>query len=562
MRAPCTRGCTRPPVALRRGTVDADRKTPADPADLSVMNDREANAPAAADSAADVSGFQPGSGASAPSLTAAERDNLRRGKDFLPRARAALAIAGGAALLGAVAVFLATGAAPRSLARATAASIAGSVSGSGTLLDDAGVDAPGDAEVDAPIDAPVARPVLWRVAKLGEDAGVTLVDGVFGRTPMWVALAATGVSRGEAERVVHSLSELRSVDRFGPKDAFTLARDKSSGRVVAYEVQSSPVDVWQGREETQPDGLVKLVGRKLGLSTEPVKVRKAVLVGTDLRASLAEAGLGPVDDVLTMLDDALEGHAELSDIRPGARIRIVATQERVDGAFVRWVSLDAVEYFPAIPNAPSVRVYWFGDDEGAKKHHGWYDAKGRQPVHGGWRLPVPLARIASRFNPHRMHPVLHVVMPHNGVDLAAPAGAPVYATAAGIVARVGFDGPCGNKVEIEHPHGITSVYCHLSRFAPGLRVGQHVEQRQLIAFVGQTGRVTGPHLHFGIRRGDVFIDPMTLRLDGVRVVPRSRRDDFDRVRGELDAELDAIALPAPGGPPAEPPENETFYEEP
>ncbi len=541
--------------------MDGDRNTPAEHAGPAATDEREANAPAAADSAVDVSRQPPGSGTSAPALVAPERESARRGKEPIARARVALSIAGGAALLGAVAVLFATGAPPRFPARATAAPIAGSLSGSGAFVDDAGIDAPLDAAVDEPMDGPVAHSAAWRVAQLGDDASVALVDGVVGRRPILVAFSAAGVSPGEAQRVVSSLSVVRSVDRFGPKDAFTLARDKASGRVVAYELQSSPIDVWQGREEAQPDGPAKLVARKIELKTEPVKVSKAVLVGADLRASLAEAGLGPVDDVLTMLDDALEGHAELSDIRPGSRIRIVATQERVDGAFLRWVSLDAVEYFPAAPNAPSVRVYWFGDDEGTKKHHGWYDAKGRQPVRGGWRLPVPLARIASRFNLHRMHPVLHVVMPHNGVDLAAPAGAPVYATAAGVVAKVGFDGPCGNKVEIDHPHGMTSIYCHLSRFAPGLHVGQHVEQRQLIAFVGQTGRVTGPHLHFGIRRGNVFIDPMTLRLDGVRVVPRSRRDEFDRLRGGLDAELDAIPLPAPAGVPAEPPETETFYEE-
>jgi len=494
---------------------------------------------------------------------APEAESPRKGKELAGRARVAMAFAGGAALLGAVAVWLATGVPPRSPARATAAPIAGSMSGHEGFLEDAGFDAPLDAPDDAPVDALTTRAPIWRVARLVDDANIALVDGVFGRRPMLVALAAAGLGNSEAQRVVHSISELRGVDRFGAKDTFTVAREKASGRVVAYEIVSSPADVWQAREALQPDGTATLPVRKLDLVTEPVRVRKAVLVGADLRTSLAEAGLAPVDDVLTMLDDALDGHTELSEIRPGARIRIVATQERVEGAFVRWVSLDVVEYFPASPNAPSVRVYWFGDDEGTsnKKTHEWYDAKGRQPVHGGWRLPVPLARIASRFNPHRMHPVLHVVMPHNGVDLAAPAGAPVYATAAGVVTSVGFDGPCGNKVEIEHPHGMTSIYCHLSRFAPGLKVGHHVEQRQLIAYVGQTGRVTGPHLHFGIRRGDVFIDPLTLRLDGVRVVPRARRDAFDRVRADLDVELDAIPLPAATGAPADVPEPETFYEE-
>jgi murein DD-endopeptidase MepM/ murein hydrolase activator NlpD len=226
-----------------------------------------------------------------------------------------------------------------------------------------------------------------------------------------------------------------------------------------------------------------------------------------------------------------------------------------------------------------VRVYRFGDDDDdddapdpsgrpkrpaeSKKHRGWYDAKGRQPYHGGWRSPVPLARITSRFNPHRMHPVLHVVMPHNGVDFAAPVGAPVYATAAGVVSSVGPAGPCGNRVEISHPGNIQSIYCHLSRFAAGLHVGLHVEQRQLIAYVGQTGRVTGPHLHFGIRKGGIVIDPMTLRLDGMRVVPRGSRDEFDRRRAELDAELDGVALPASTGVLQEAPESgDSFYEEP
>ena len=481
----------------------------------------------------------------------------------------ALAIAGGAAaIFGAVFAGVSLRSGAPADQHVAAASLAASVAAAEAVVDGAppGLSAEAGPEADSDAAAPPARAPVWRVARLEQEAGVALYHEVIAHRSLLAALASAHVTPKESQRVTSSLSEVRNVDRLDPKDELTVALDKSSGRVVAYELASSPSDVWQAREEAEPDGTFRLGARRLDLESSRVRVGKAVLVGADLRASFAEAGLLPVDEVLSMLDDALDGHAELSDIRPGARLRVVGTQEQVDGAFVRWISLDAVEYFPATSNAPPVRVYAFADGDGdsseAKRHHGWYDAKGRQPYHGGFRSPVPLARITSRFNPHRMHPVLHVIMPHNGVDFAAPVGAPVYATAAGSVTSVSREGPCGNHVEISHAGGITSVYCHLSRFVPGLHIGQHVEQRQLIAFVGQTGRVTGPHLHFGIRKNGVFVDPMTLRLDGVRVVSHSRRDDFDRQRAELDTELDGVPLPASSGASVDVSEPDTFYEEP
>lgn len=488
----------------------------------------------------------------------------RKGR-LSPRKRVALALAGGAALVAAIAVPLVVGSTRSPPSVAKAAAVAGAVAGVEAAAEvEAGhEDAGADGAPDAADEAPPVRPGRWRVASLADDTTVMLVEGVLARRPLLAALGSAGMPHAEAQRVARSLEGVRDIERFGPKDTFTVARDKADGHVVAYEIAGSPSNVWQGREEALPDGRSELVARKLELPSERVRVKRAIVVGSDLRASFTDAGLTPIDDVLSMLDDALEGHAELADIRAGARLRLVATQERVDGAFARWASLDAVEYFPATAGAPTVRVYLLGgDDDRPRDRRGWFDARGRQPYHGGWRSPVPLARIASRFDPHRMHPVLHVIRPHNGVDFASPVGTPVYATAAGVVQSAGNGGPCGNMVEIAHPGGITSVYCHLSRFAAGLHPGQRVESRQLIAYVGQTGRVTGPHLHFGIKKNGVFIDPMTLRLDGVRVVPRGRREEFDRLRATLDGELDSIPLPAPGAPtPPEPADGETFFEE-
>ncbi|HWL84284.1 MAG TPA: M23 family metallopeptidase, partial [Polyangiaceae bacterium] len=237
---------------------------------------------------------------------------------------------------------------------------------------------------------------------------------------------------------------------------------------------------------------------------------------------------------------ALDGHAELAEVRPGARLRVIATEERIDGVFTRYTDINAVEYFPA--NAPTspVRVYHYMGDRRAR---GYYDASGKRPYRGGWRSPLPGARISSRFNPRRKHPVLHIIIPHNGVDFAAPSGTPVYASADGTVIHASDGGPCGNMVQIEHKNGLITAYCHLSRFAAGLHTGQQVEARQLVGYVGQTGRATGPHLHFAVKRNGAFMDPLSLKLDGVRVLPAFARAEFDEDRKRLDTELDGVALP-------------------
>ncbi len=97
---------------------------------------------------------------------------------------------------------------------------------------------------------------------------------------------------------------------------------------------------------------------------------------------------------------------------------------------------------------------------------------------------------------------------HTGVDLIAPIGTPVRAAAAGIVGGAAPNGAYGNWIRIDHARDLATVYGHLSQFAPGLQPGMSVARGDVIGFVGNTGRSTGPHLHFELLRAGKPVNPM------------------------------------------------------
>lgn len=421
-----------------------------------------------------------------------------------------------------------------------------------------GLLAEADDEPDAGEDAGAPAPVteappstVFRVASLKDDPGVVVVEGTVGRRALVEALAKAQVSRADAARLVKAFRGVRSLDRIGEDERYVVARDRATGALKAFELEASPRRVYQAREGDEG----RLVAQELVLEVVRRRVPFAVAVVDDLRHALAAQG---VDETLAhVVDDALAPYVEMGSVARGSRLRLLAVEERVDGAKdVAYAHVDAIEYLPT--KGSGIRVYQYSsddpdgtgkvDEKRAKRRRrsaGYFDAKGQRPYHGAFRSPIPQARITSKFNPKRLHPVLKVVMPHNGIDFGGATGTPVYAASAGTVSVAGASGPCGNMVELRHPGGLTTAYCHLSKFAPGLKPGQSVETRQLVGYVGQTGRVTGPHLHFAVKRNGAFVDPLGLKLDGMIVVPKEDREAFAKRRVELDAALDQVKLPDP-----------------
>ncbi len=134
-------------------------------------------------------------------------------------------------------------------------------------------------------------------------------------------------------------------------------------------------------------------------------------------------------------------------------------------------------------------------------------AEANRRVYGGGQFvwPAPsYTRISDDFG-MRTHPTLGVQMMHNGVDMAAPSGSPILAAADGQVIAAAYSGTMGNYIMIDHGSDIITVYMHAS--ALNVSVGQEVSAGDRIGSVGSTGRSTGPHLHFGVRKNGAYVNP-------------------------------------------------------
>ncbi len=169
----------------------------------------------------------------------------------------------------------------------------------------------------------------------------------------------------------------------------------------------------------------------------------------------------------------------------------------------------------------------------------WFDAKGESARRFLMRTVIEGARITSRFGKRR-HPISGYTKAHKGVDFGARRGTPVMAAGDGVIVRANRFSTYGNYVKIKHANGYETAYAHLNGFAKGIRKGKRVRQGQIIAYVGSTGRSTGPHLHYEVLRRGKQINPLKLKTtDGKKLSGKSleafaeERDWIERLRPAL-----------------------------
>jgi hypothetical protein len=206
------------------------------------------------------------------------------------------------------------------------------------------------------------------------------------------------------------------------------------------------------------------------------------------------------------------------------------------GAFLGLGRILAASYEGQIARSSA---YWVEHADGSGDY---YDADGQALRKTFLKSPLNYRRISSGFSRARRHPVTRRVVPHHGVDFAAPHGTPVVAAADGRVSFTGWSGALGLAVRVRHGSEYETVYGHLSRVAPGVSRGASVSQNEVIGYVGATGRATGPHLHYTLIERGRPIDPMGFDNPEAAPLARDLRPRLERAKLAWTPVLESIPL--------------------
>ena len=209
------------------------------------------------------------------------------------------------------------------------------------------------------------------------------------------------------------------------------------------------------------------------------------------------------------------------DVRKGDKFSVIYETEFSEGEKISSGDIVFAEFTNREKKYIAQRFF---DDVQGKQY---FNENGENVKKAFLRAPLDFAYISSHFNPNRMHPILHKIKAHNGVDYAAKRNTPVKASGDGVISFIGRQSGYGRTVEIKHGGNIKTLYAHLERFNTKLKVGSKVKQGEIIAFVGDSGQATGPHLHFEFWQGEIRSDPVKVKLPSAKPVNNAQRNEFE-----------------------------------
>ena len=263
------------------------------------------------------------------------------------------------------------------------------------------------------------------------------------------------------------------------------------------------------------------------------QVLKSAIIVDSLFGATDDAGIP--DQIALQIADIFSSEIDFhDDLRPGDYFNVVYEAFYNAGEMMKLGNVLAVKF---VNQGKKHKAVHFGDAEGK---FAYYTPDGKSIHKSFLRSPLEFTRISSSFSAGRFHPILNRIKAHKGVDMAAPTGTRIKASGNGVVDFVGSKGGYGNVIVLKHDNGISTVYGHLSRFAPGLRKNMSVAQGDIIGFVGMSGLATGPHLHYEFLVNKQHQDPMKVALPMSIPIEGQFKQAFDKQSLNLMAQIEML----------------------
>lgn len=413
-------------------------------------------------------------------------------------------------------------------------------------------------DTGAAIEAEAHTQTPGKVAKLAEEpAREVVTDRLRERESLSLALSRHDVGIDEINALVAALRGkvdlrgLRAGDVFrleshevaaAPASAATGDAASAATTAVASAAPSLALTAFEYRPRHTHGAPVRWRVEKKGddwhveKKVTPVK-SKVVAIGGEVQSSLyvAMRALGEGGALVSRFVDVFAWDIDFyRQPKKGDTFKVIVEKQFADERFVGYGRVLAAEYV----NAGEVhRGFAFTSKD--EKVAGYFDENGNAREKTFLKNPLEIALITSSYG-QRFHPILRRQKSHHGVDYGASTGTPFWSVADGVVEEARYSRTAGNMIVIRHINGYTTEYFHASRFAEGLRPGAKVKQRQVIGYVGTTGRSTGPHLHFGMRRKGHYVDPGKQVFPAANPVPQRYLPEFKQKVGPLLAELEAL----------------------
>ncbi|HEX5755361.1 MAG TPA: peptidoglycan DD-metalloendopeptidase family protein [Arenimonas sp.] len=334
---------------------------------------------------------------------------------------------------------------------------------------------------------------------------------------------------GLSGTVMHRILELPSARqpltrlRVGAELAFDIAPDGALRGLRFDRDESSIVELSVGENAIEETLIERPTERRVMVASGEIR--------NSLYADGAKVGLGAA--VINEMANVFSYDIDFSrDLQVGDRFQVMYEEVWREGERLRHGGIIGASFVNRGKEFSALRFERNGKSE-------YFDASGRPLRKSFMRMPIEFARISSRFNPKRRHPVLGTVRAHKGVDYAARTGTPIMAAGNGRVSFAGWQNGFGRTVVIDHGNGITTLYGHMSRLG-NYKVGQHVGQGNVIGYVGATGLASGPHLHYEFRVRGAHRDPLTVTMPKPEPLKGSEMIAFRAATAPVLARLERI----------------------